>query len=99
MIFIYSTGAQRSVGQCRLGVDIVEYTDSPTYLFLARFIYVRKGTDVRLPAYRVMFSQTAGERCLEGTPDSTLVWTRYPLTGMFELWFTEDKAWPNVHIP
>lgn len=98
IIIDYLNGAQQSVGQCRLGVDIVERTDSPACFFLAHSTYTREGTDVQLPAYRVSFRQRLGEPLPEGQTSLDLVWTRHSLVGTFELWFTEEKAKPNVYV-
>ena len=84
----YKNGAQQAVGQCRIGIDDVEYTESPRYLFLACFTYLREGTKVQLPGYKIRFAKEAKE--YEGSLD----W--YHMTGVLELWFSDERAMPKV---
>lgn len=94
----YTNGVKQAVGECRIGIDHVEYTDSPKYLFLACFTYSRDVFMVKIPAYRIKFAKEAKEHDANvgEQAGSPLVWSCYPMAGILELWFCNDRALPNV---
>lgn len=82
----YENGAQRSLGQCRVGVDPVEDCMNPVYICFRRHAYVRSGTSVQLQA------TTVRSTTRQGHDHDEQGWTCFKMQGELEFWFSCEET-------
>ncbi|POR31267.1 Uncharacterized protein TPAR_08516 [Tolypocladium paradoxum] len=83
----YDNGAQRSLGQCRLDVDPVEYYAKPARICFRRQSYVGpRRTSVSL---RATIVESTG-RC--GHSNDEQGWTCFAMRGELEFWFSAEET-------
>ncbi|RSL80391.1 hypothetical protein CEP52_017394 [Fusarium oligoseptatum] len=82
----YQNGAQRSLGQCRVGVDPVEDYVKPVHICFHRQSYVRSGTSVQ-----VQETMVRGTSRREHDHDEQ-GWTCFEMEGELEFWFSHEET-------
>ncbi|CAJ0547345.1 Ff.00g040990.m01.CDS01 [Fusarium sp. VM40] len=83
ILFGYQNGAQRSVGQCRIGNDPFKDCAKPSRICLHRHNYGRSGTPARLQA--TMVKSTSGQK---HDHDEQQDWTCFQMQGRLDFWFS-----------
>ena len=87
----YENSAQRSLGQCRIGIDPVKYCTKPSRICLLRRLYSQVGITVKLQATTVRI--TDGDECehsRDGNEDDS--WTCFSMCGELEFWFSDKET-------
>lgn len=82
----YNNGAQRSLGQCRVDVDPVEYYMKPARICFRRQAYTRPGTSTSLQVTMVKSTGTC-----EHSHDEQ-GWTCFAMRGELEFWFSHEET-------
>jgi hypothetical protein len=82
----YQNGAQRSLGQCRVGVDPVEDYVKPVRICFRRQVCIRSGSSVELQA--TTFTCTSRQEHDHDEQD----WTCFKLQGELEFWFSHEET-------
>jgi hypothetical protein len=86
VLFEYRNGAQRALGQCRIGLDSVECCESPSRVRFRETWYYLSKSRPKCPAARVEFSP--GFKNEDDDDD----WTYHDMQGVLEFWFTAEEA-------
>ena len=87
ILFAYRNGAQRALGDCRLGVDPYRAQESP------RFMCTLATTDQQpfeLRALQTVQVEFA-ERCTHGGEEAE-VWNCYEMKGTLRFWFNDEEC-------
>jgi hypothetical protein len=87
ILFKYQNGAQRSLGQCRIGVDPFKDCTKPSRICFRRRTYGRCGTPARLQA--TMVKSTNGQK---HGHDEQQGWTCCQMQGRLEFWFSCEET-------
>jgi hypothetical protein len=87
ILFEYQNGAQRSLGQCRIGVDPSQDCAEPSHICLRRQIYSRPETPAPLQATMV---KSTSEQTHDH--DKQQGWTCYGMQGRLEFWFSCEET-------
>lgn len=89
----YENGAQRSLGQCRLGVDPVQNYVKPAHICLHPQDYVRSGTSIRGQA--TMVRATSGREHHHNGQG----WMCFEMQDELEFWFSCEETKLTVTTP
>jgi hypothetical protein len=87
ILFHYHNGAQRALGQCRIGIDPFKDCEKPSRICLHRCTYGRPGTPARLQA--TMVKSTSGQK---HDHDEQQDWTCFQMQGRLEFWFSCEET-------
>ncbi|KAH6955686.1 hypothetical protein BKA56DRAFT_503580 [Ilyonectria sp. MPI-CAGE-AT-0026] len=93
----YDNGAQRSLGQCRLGVDLVEYSTRPARICFRRDTY-DVGPEHSIASHMLLGYPTSRQVTMvksTGTDEHTHDeedWTCVPMEGELEFWFSDTQT-------
>lgn len=82
----YSNGSQRSLGECRIGLDPVCTYKNPACLCFTQITRIRPETFIELKGIRVSSSHhSEHEHDTEG-------WSCFPMHGTLQFWFTNEQS-------
>lgn len=81
----YQNGAQRALGQCRVGIDMVHYCETPAYILYAPSTYSSSKVETKLRSVKVQF-----ERVYTGVSQPR--WTRSEMEGIIQMWFNARQT-------
>lgn len=87
----YENGGRRSVGQCRVGVDEVDYYAKPAYICLHGEPYFETESSVSLQSTSVQCTS-----CGDAHIHDTLGWACFPVEGELEFWFSAEHTLVTV---
>lgn len=88
ILFTYTNGSQRALGQCRVGIDASITCKTPTYICIANFQHSppKRG-------YRLQVSEVQVTHALEHTHRFQGVqWECFPMRGWLEFWFRRQES-------
>lgn len=88
ILFEYDDGSRQTVGQCRIGVDMMQKCFSPARLWYLPTTVLRPYTDVKLAAVKVDVASAS--------EDSYGNWHSCEMTGRVEMWYTGEETRLNV---
>ncbi|KAJ3542142.1 hypothetical protein NM208_g4253 [Fusarium decemcellulare] len=86
ILLYYQNGAQRALGQCRVGVDPVKDYAKPGYVCFNRLTRIRLGTSVQLQATIVSGGSSRDHDHKEEG------WFCYEMQGELEFWFSHEET-------
>ncbi|KAJ3529490.1 hypothetical protein NM208_g9731 [Fusarium decemcellulare] len=84
----YENGAQRSLGQCRVGIDPTEDYVKPVRICFRRQVYTRLGVSGELQATRVRVSSSGPGHHVHYEQG----WTCFEMQGELEFWFSWQET-------
>lgn len=90
MLLKYDNGAQRSLGQCRIGIDPSESYTKPSRICLQRRLYSGAGIAVKLQATAVQVTEM--DECEHGRDGEGNDWNCSPMRGNLEFWFSDRET-------
>lgn len=96
MLLEYENGGQRSLGQCRIGVDPVTSYRKPARICLLRRRYPEGGAQLRPRATNVRISER--DECEHKRDEGGQDWTCFPMRGALEFWFSSEETQLTVNV-
>lgn len=90
MLLEYDNGAQRSLGQCRIGIAPAKSYTKPSRICLQRRLYSKPGISVELQATVVQVTER--DECGHDGDGEGDGWDCSPMCGDLEFWFSDRET-------